>query len=538
MKCHKSLIILILISFLLFGLITGIDARKGCCSHHGGVCSYQCPNGGIGYCCCDGTPLSTKCAPYYAQCSDYTHPQVTTNAATSVTATSATLNANLISTGAPIKEHPGYISCEVWFEWGETTSYGYSTPKQSKSSTGYFSASITGLKPGKIYHFRAVASNSRGVDYGADTTFVTESRASSGVVIYAFDQNPAGRDEGNEWITLYNPSNESVDIGNWVLETADSERETIPEGTILYPGAYYVYTPPYQWLDNSNEAITLSNSKGEEVDKTPVVSDNENDNRYWIRNNSEWIFGVKELEKGEIWSGYVKNVVDGDTIDVSFGIYGIQRIRLVGVNTPEWYEEGYEEAKEFVNKTCLGKEVKLDVDDREQHDRYYRILAVVYVNNTNLNEKLLREGYAEIMYIPPSEFNPYEWKADYPSIFGTFRGAIKRFYDMIVHRVFTPSCPGTGGHTEKITFYYPDGTELANATWNGYSNGDYHWIEFDEPFKLKKNVNYTYEIKTGSYPKYIHNHTLKTSGEEITCLEFVDANGKIHHDWIPAIKLE
>ena len=239
------------------------------------------------------------------------------------------------------------------------------------------------------------------------------SSASSEVEIYAFDQNPAGSDKGNEWVTLYNPSNESVDIGNWVLETADGERETIPEGTTLYPFAYYVYTPPYQWLDNSDEAITLSDAKGEEVDKTPQVSDSENGNRYWMRNNSEWIFGVKELEKGKIWGGYVKSVVDGDTIDVSFDIYGIQRIRLVGVNTPEIDEEGYEEAKEFVNKTCLGEEIKLDVDDREQYDRYYRILAVVYVNDTNLNEKLLREGYAEIMYIPPSEFNPYEWKVDY-----------------------------------------------------------------------------------------------------------------------------
>ena len=34
----------------------------------------------------------------------------------------------------------------------------------------------------------------------------------SDVDIYAFDQNPAGSDEGNEWILLYNPSNESVDI--------------------------------------------------------------------------------------------------------------------------------------------------------------------------------------------------------------------------------------------------------------------------------------------------------------------------------------
>ena len=69
--------------------------------------------------------------------------------------------------------------------------------------------------------------------------------ASSGVEIYAFDQNPAGRDEGNEWVTLYNPTkqSQSVDIGNWVLETADGEKETIPEGTILHPGAYYVYSP-------------------------------------------------------------------------------------------------------------------------------------------------------------------------------------------------------------------------------------------------------------------------------------------------------
>jgi len=63
-----------------------------------------------------------------------------------------------------------------------------------------------------------------------------------------------------------------VDIGNWTLETADGEREPIPEGTTLYPFAYYIYTPPYQWLDNGDEAITLTDSKGEEVDKAIVVN--------------------------------------------------------------------------------------------------------------------------------------------------------------------------------------------------------------------------------------------------------------------------
>jgi hypothetical protein len=41
------------------------------------------------------------------------------------------------------------------------------------------------------------------------------------VIIYAFDQNPAGLDDGNEWVTIHNPTNKSVDIGNWTLETTN-----------------------------------------------------------------------------------------------------------------------------------------------------------------------------------------------------------------------------------------------------------------------------------------------------------------------------
>ena len=77
----------------------------------------------------------------------------------------------------------------------------------------------------------------------------------------------------------------------------------------------------------------------------------------------------------------------------------------MGINTPEIGEEGYEEAKEFVNRTYLGEAVKLDVDDMEQYDPHYGILAVVYVNDTNLNEKLVKDGYAKVMYFPPSEFD-------------------------------------------------------------------------------------------------------------------------------------
>ena len=109
----------------------------------------------------------------------------------------------------------------------------------------------------------------------------TTASATFDVIIYAFDQNPAGSDEGNEWVTFHNPSNESVDIGNWTFESTHgtTASDWIAEDTTLYPGAYCTYTPPYRWLNNSKEAIILRNVVGEEVDRTPVVSDNENDTR-------------------------------------------------------------------------------------------------------------------------------------------------------------------------------------------------------------------------------------------------------------------
>ena len=106
----------------------------------------------------------------------------------------------------------------------------------------------------------------------------------SGVIIYAFDQNPAGLDEGNEWVTIHNPSNKSADIGNGTLETTNGSTVSvwIAEGTTLYPGAYITISPSYRWIDNNNESIILRDAVGDVADRTLVVNDNESDNRYWM----------------------------------------------------------------------------------------------------------------------------------------------------------------------------------------------------------------------------------------------------------------
>jgi len=103
--------------------------------------------------------------------------------------------------------------------------------------------------------------------------------------------------------------------------------------------------------------------------------------------------------------GFCDYVVDGDTLDVS----GLGRIRLVGIDTPEKGQLGFENSTDFVKSKCLGKTVYLDIDDAKNKDKYGRILAVVYVDGYNINQELLKRGYAQVLFIPPSEFDPYSW---------------------------------------------------------------------------------------------------------------------------------
>lgn len=127
----------------------------------------------------------------------------------------------------------------------------------------------------------------------------------------------------------------------------------------------------------------------------------------------------------------------------------------------------------------------------------------------------------------------------YPSIMGTHKGTIKPSHDVTVNKICTYPCIGTGGHSEWVAFYSSTtGEEIANGTWKGYTEGDYHYITFDKPFTLKTNVIYNYTIETGSYPQIHHTNRLEIDDGVITCALFIDANGRRYDNWIPAIRLE
>ena len=123
----------------------------------------------------------------------------------------------------------------------------------------------------------------------------------------------------------------------------------------------------------------------------------------------------------------------------------------------------------------------------------------------------------------------------YPSILGTHNGTIKLDNDVVVQRLYTYPCEGTGGHTEYVELY--NTTFSISATWNGYQS-DYHNITFPEPFILLANKSYNYTIITGSYPQIHHTSALLTTNGWINCTKFTDVNGKTYADWIPVIRLE
>jgi hypothetical protein len=94
-------------------------------------------------------------------------PAVETQAAESVTASSATL------LGAV---NPGGLSTTWTFEYGITTSYGSRTPVEnigSGTTPMSVSAPIASLAPGTAYHYRLDATSAAGTSYGPDISFTT-----------------------------------------------------------------------------------------------------------------------------------------------------------------------------------------------------------------------------------------------------------------------------------------------------------------------------------------------------------------------------
>lgn len=139
--------------------------EAGSCSQHAICLAGPGYNGPTGV----GTPDGTSAfEPATAEA-----PSVATEAVSSLTVSSATLNASVNSNGANVSE------CE--FEYGTSSSYGASVPCSALPGSGTsrvaVSASIAGLAANTEYHYRVSATNSAGTSKGSDEAFKTTAEA-------------------------------------------------------------------------------------------------------------------------------------------------------------------------------------------------------------------------------------------------------------------------------------------------------------------------------------------------------------------------
>jgi micrococcal nuclease len=124
---------------------------------------------------------------------------------------------------------------------------------------------------------------------------------------------------------------------------------------------------------------------------------------------SEFTVGRSSISEEEYdATAKVKRVVDGDTVDIEPAVDGIDRVRFIGVDTPETRDPNCgkqpygDEATAFTTSKLQGQEIGLEFDV-QRTDRYGRLLAYVYPSDDEMfNETLLEEGYAQVATFPPN----------------------------------------------------------------------------------------------------------------------------------------
>jgi endonuclease YncB( thermonuclease family) len=89
--------------------------------------------------------------------------------------------------------------------------------------------------------------------------------------------------------------------------------------------------------------------------------------------------------------GKVVSVADGDTVTVLTEGKSQLKVRLYGIDCPEKAQAFGTKAKQYTASLVSGKQVEVEAIDQ---DRYGRTVGIVFVQGLNVNEAILKAGYA------------------------------------------------------------------------------------------------------------------------------------------------
>ncbi len=90
----------------------------------------------------------------------------------------------------------------------------------------------------------------------------------------------------------------------------------------------------------------------------------------------------------------VARVIDGDTVELSNG----EKVRLLGIDTPERNEPLYAEARGLLTRLALHHPARVDQTGRLR-DRYGRLLGYLYVDDTLLTNRVMLDSGLAYLYL-------------------------------------------------------------------------------------------------------------------------------------------
>ena len=143
-----------------------------------------------------------------------------------------------------------------------------------------------------------------------------------------------------------------------------------------------------------------------------LASFNENFKRSLIIQSCQKKLPISPLNLSTSTS-HVLTVIDGDTLEILTPECKIERVRLIGINTPETVDPRRpvqcfgKEASNFAKKILKDKDVFVISDPtQDKKDKYGRFLAYVFLsNNVLFNKLMIEEGFAyEYTYIIPYKY--------------------------------------------------------------------------------------------------------------------------------------
>ena len=92
------------------------------------------------------------------------------------------------------------------------------------------------------------------------------------------------------------------------------------------------------------------------------------------------------------------HVIDGDTIEVRDAAGTVETVRIIGIDTPERGECGFEDAADALARLVAGQPITLVAGAQDDRDRYGRLLRYLDVGPVDAGLELIRDGYAIARY--------------------------------------------------------------------------------------------------------------------------------------------